>query len=262
MATHEGAWPAGTPCWADLTARDVEASKRFYADVLGWTFTESGPEYGGYTNAELGGRAVAALTPPMPGQEEVPPVWSVYLATDDIEALAARVGEAGGQQIVAPMQVGPFGSMGFWVDPQGAAFGAWQAGEHTGFEATGEHGAVTWCDLMTADLAGARDFYGAAFGYTFASAGMEGMEYDLAFLPGNTEEAPTGFAQKGPGEADMPSMWSVCFHVDDVDAMVATVEGAGGSVLMPPADFPFGRLLIVAGPDAETFSLLTPPAEA
>lgn len=262
MAQHDGAWPAGTPCWADLTVRDIEASKRFYRDLLGWEFDEAGEGFGGYTNARIGGRAVAALSPPMPGEDAAPPSWMVYLATDDVSALDGAVTSAGGRQIVAPMQVGPFGMMAIYADPDGAVFGAWQSGEHSGFDVTDEHGAVTWCDLMTSDLDTAKDFYGEVFGYTFASAGMEGMEYELAFLPGASEEAPTGFAKKGPDEADMPSMWAVCFHVDDVDAMVATVTSAGGAIVLEPADFPFGRLLIVSGPDGETFSLLTPLADA
>lgn len=259
MTGHEGSWPAGTPCWVDITVPDIETSKRFYAALLGWRFDESAPEFGGYTNARLGGRAVAALSPPMPGGEAGAPAWTVYLATDDLDALDSAVTSAGGEQILAPMQVGPMGSMALYADPEGAVFGAWQSGQHTGFEVTDEHGAVTWCDLMTSDLSAAEGFYGQVFGYTFAAAGMPGMEYELAFLPDAPEEAPTGFAAKGPDEADMPSMWSVCFHVDDVDAMVGTVQEVGGSILMGPSDFPFGRLLIVTGPDSETFSLLTPP---
>lgn len=69
MTGHEGSWPAGTPCWVDITVPDIETSKRFYAALLGWRFDESAPEFGGYTNARLGGRAVAALSPPVPGEE-------------------------------------------------------------------------------------------------------------------------------------------------------------------------------------------------
>ncbi|MYW18313.1 VOC family protein, partial [Streptomyces sp. SID2955] len=43
--------PEGTPCWADAMFSDVEGAKRFYGDVLGWTFGASSSEYGNYTQA-------------------------------------------------------------------------------------------------------------------------------------------------------------------------------------------------------------------
>lgn len=61
--------PQGTPCWADATFGDLEGAKRFYGELLGWTYGESLPEYGNYTQAYVDGKAVAALSPPMPGQD-------------------------------------------------------------------------------------------------------------------------------------------------------------------------------------------------
>ncbi len=63
---------------------DVEGAKRFYGDVLGWTFGESSSEYGNYTQAYVDGRAVAAVVPPMPGQEGQSQ-WCLYLASPDAE---------------------------------------------------------------------------------------------------------------------------------------------------------------------------------
>ena len=48
---------------------DVEGAKSFYGDVLGWTFGEASSEYGNYTQAYVDGKAVAAVVPPMSGQE-------------------------------------------------------------------------------------------------------------------------------------------------------------------------------------------------
>lgn len=60
-------FPEGAPCWVDAMFTDVEAAKEFYGDVLGWTFGEASSEYGNYTQAYSGGKAVAAVVPPMPG---------------------------------------------------------------------------------------------------------------------------------------------------------------------------------------------------
>lgn len=32
---HTGSWPAGTPCWIDITATDLKRSQEFYRRVFG-----------------------------------------------------------------------------------------------------------------------------------------------------------------------------------------------------------------------------------
>lgn len=257
MTTHTDPWPAGTPCWADLMAADLDRTQAFYREVLGWTFTEPLPEYGGYCNALADGRAAAGLSPTMEGMEAAPHVWSVYLATDDITADAATATAAGAEQLFEPMQVGPFGSMGMWTDPAGAAFGMWQADEHTGFELSGEPGAVAWCDLMTGDLGTARDFYARLFGYTYQDIGDEKMPYALFTVPGGQVPAG-GIGGLDPRAGGAQPGWSVAFQVADVDAAARRVREAGGAVVEDPADFEYGRMLVASGPDGEVFVLMTP----
>lgn len=254
MTDHTGPWPAGTPCWVDIMVADLSRSEEFYSRLLGWDFLASGEEFGGYTNALLGGRRVAGMSPTMPGMEDAPHVWSVYLATEDIDALDAAATAAGARPLVKPMTVGQFGRMGLWIDPTGAAFGAWQGDEHQGFEAGDEPGAPGWCDLMTSDVTAAKNFYGSLFSLEFIDAGMEGMEYAMFSVPGG-ERPAGGIGQQNEGQ---PSGWSVCFEHADVDAAAQEVPDLDGRVLGEPFDFEFGRLVIVAGPDGEVFSLITP----
>src|SRR6266480_6368860 len=101
MAERNG-YPDGEPCWADVTTPDLDAATRFYGAVFGWTFQDTGPEFGNYTMALKNDKTVAALTPPMPGGEAAPPAWSVYLATSDVTATAARIEQGGGKVVVGP----------------------------------------------------------------------------------------------------------------------------------------------------------------
>lgn len=257
MTTHTNSWPAGTPCWVDLMASDLQRTQTFYRDVLGWTYSESQPEYGGYCNALVDGDVVAGLSPTMEGMEDAPHVWSVYLATDDIAALAAKAGDAGAAQLLEPMEVGPFGSMGMWADPTGAAFGVWQANEHTGFTRIEEPGAVAWCDLMTADLPAAREFYATAFGYEYQDIGDENMPYALFTVP-DGERPAGGIGGPAPDAGDAQPGWSAAFQVEDVDAAAERVRRAGGSISSEPSDFEYGRMAVAAGPDGEVFVLMTP----
>ncbi|MCD1146154.1 VOC family protein [Kocuria sp. LUK] len=260
MTTHSNPWPAGTPCWVDLMASDLGRTQAFYRDVLGWDYTESQPEYGGYCNAQVGGEMVAGLSPTMEGMESAPHVWSVYLATNDIAARAAQAVEAGATQVYEPMEVGPFGSMAMLTDPTGAAFGLWQADEHVGFTRVEEPGAVAWCDLMTADPAAARDFYGRLFGYAYQDIGDESMPYALFTVPGGDRPAG-GIGGPDPNAGDTQPGWGVAFQVEDVDAAAERVRTAGGTVSSEPSDFEYGRMAVATGPDGEVFVLMTPSEE-
>src|SRR5439155_529064 len=108
----------GTPSWVDLAASDIEGAKTFYGDLFGWTYDESGPEYGNYNTALRNGKKVAGLMPKM--TDEIPSMWTSYIDTDDIEMLAGKIEDAGGSLLVKPMEVGDQGSMMVALDPTGA----------------------------------------------------------------------------------------------------------------------------------------------
>lgn len=254
MTNRTEPWPAGTPCWTDIMTSDLAASQEFYRAVLGWDFTEGVPEFGGYANALVGGRPVAGLSPTMPGMEDAPKVWAVYLSTDDIAATTAAVTEGGGQVMLAPMQIGDEGSMAIYLDPTGAAFGAFEPRNHTGFQAYDEPGSVAWCDETTTDYEAAKTFYSTVFGYTYDD--IDGMPYAMFTVAGGDRPAG-GIGAAQPGDEPVTPHWGVCFNVEDVDASAQVVRGAGGSVLTEPFDFEFGRLLVAQGPDAERFSLIS-----
>lgn len=261
MSTHLDKWPAGTPCWVDLMAADLPRTQEFYRRILGWDYTESLAEYGGYCNALANGQPVAGLSPTMAGMEESPHVWTVYLATDDIAATAAAAEAAGAQVLAPPMEIAPFGSMGVWLDPSGAAFGAWQSAEHTGFNAVEEHGAPAWLDLMSRDYPAARDFYARVFGFSYDDISLaDGPPYAMFTVPGG-ERPAGGIGDLSGDPGPMPSAWSVCFQVDDVDSAAADIPTAGGGVISEPSDFEFGRMVVASGPDGEVFVLMTPPRE-
>lgn len=257
MTQRNEAWPAGTPCWADLTASDPGRTEEFYRSVLGWEYGEPRPEHGGYRNALVGGRPVAGISPAAPDLTGVPHVWQVYLASDRIHLCAERVLAAGGTELMEPVEVGKLGWMGVWQDPTGASFGMWQAGEHIGFAAVDVPGSVAWCDLMTPDHHTARDFYAQVFGYHYEDIGEDGVSYATFTVPRGDRPAG-GIGGTDPAAENAPAVWSVCFQADDVDAAVRRVRDAGGSVAEDPIDFEYGRLAVVAGPDREAFAIMTP----
>jgi uncharacterized protein len=247
MPTRETAWPAGTPCWVDYGAADIDASKAFYADVLGWSYSGGEPEYGGYLTCEASGRSAAGM---MPQQDDAtPPAWTTYFATDDADATAARISEAGGTVVAPPMDVGPLGRMAVARDPQGNVFGVWQSGEHTGVTIYNEPGALVWNEGALDDPESAKKFYSDVFGFHFDE--IEGMGGYSTFTIG---DGPLGgLTAHQPGS---PKGWTTCFSVSSADDAVAAVEQGGGKVTMPAQDTSFGRFAVVEDAWGAPFSVM------
>jgi predicted enzyme related to lactoylglutathione lyase len=87
----------------------------------------------------------------------------VYFAADDADRAAAEVARLGGTVLLEPGDVGPLGRMFVAMDPTGAPFGVWQAGDHIGAGIVNEPGGFTWEDLHTTDPEGARAFFAGLF---------------------------------------------------------------------------------------------------
>lgn len=260
MATHADRWPAGAPCWVEITVGDLARSQAFYGSVLGWEFEDTGPDFGHYANALVGGRRVAGMSPPVADGEDWPTVWTTYLATDDLDATARAAAAAGAETVMEPMDIAGFGRIGLWVDPGGAAFGAWESREHTGFDAHDEHGAVGWVDLVTRDLPSSKTFYAEVFGLTYDDLSVAGIGY-ATFTPPGAQWPAGGMGDQQDGDALGPR-WCVTFVVDDVDAARQCVLDAGGGAPHEPWDVELGRIVTVNGPDGEEFSLMRPAADS
>lgn len=249
MPTRDTPWPNGTPCWVDYGAADLEAAKEFYSALLGWQYTEGSEEYGGYINALTNGELAAGLGPRM--DENQPVVWTTYFATDDSAAAVERIRQAGGTVVVEPMEIAPFGTMTIALDPQGNAFGLWQAREHTGERIFNEPGSVAWNEASVDDPAAGREFYAAVFGFRFDP--VEGAPDYTTFA---TEERPLGGL--GGAQPGAPKGWLTCFAVADTDRAVATAEARAGKAVMGPMDTPFGRFAVLEDPWGAPFEVMGP----
>ncbi|GGY88156.1 hydrolase [Streptomyces olivaceoviridis] len=245
--------PEGTPCWADAMFSDVEGAKRFYGDVLGWTFGESSSEYGHYTQAYADGRAVAAVVPPMPGQEGQSQ-WCLYFASPDAAATAEKIRENGGEVLMEPMQVGEFGTMCLAREPSGAVFGVWQAGTHEGFEATATPGAYCWAEVFTREPEQADAFLAAVFPYRMKEIEDDAVDFRMFDVGEDTVLGRMRMTDDFPPE--VPSYINVYFTVDDCDAAVDRAVKLGGILRFGPMSSPFGRFAALSDPQGANFSVI------
>ncbi len=109
-------------------------------------------------------------------------------------------------------------------------------------------GTPNWVDLGTTDQAAAKDFYGALFGWTFVDNPVDETNTVFYTMASRNDSVVAGI---GPLNAPdgVPPHWNSYVSVDDIDATVAKVAGAGGTVIAPP--FPVveaGRMAVIQDP--------------
>lgn len=240
--------------WVDLGTKNMDAAKRFYTELFGWTaFQVPDPDYGGYTVFQLDGKAVGGVMDL--SDNPAPPNWLPYISVADVRAAAERARQAGGEFIVEPMDVKTAGSMSVIKDATGAAVGLWQPGDNKGWEAHGQARAVCWNELHTNNPAGATRFYSDVFGWEPEVQSVPGFEYTTFKRDGGD-----GFAGMMQLQAGEPvSYWLTYIAVDDCDATAAKVKALGGTVIVEPQDIPdVGRFAVALDTEGAVFGLLQP----
>ncbi|MEU0596761.1 VOC family protein [Streptomyces sp. NPDC006393] len=233
------AYAEGVPCWVDAQLPDVEAGKRFYGELFGWTFGV-GEAYGDSVPARLGGEPVAALTRKTDGR--MPTVWTVYFSTPDAGVLGERIRAAGGQVVGGPWRVGPAGTATLAADPEGAVFGLWQPGRRPGFGRRHQPGAFDWVQLYTRDTEAADTFYGGLF--------------HEALFGG---DARPDFGRAAVAEvfpAQMPPHFLVHFRVAGLEAALGAVARLGGRTQVSPFETSYGTVAVVVDNQGASFAVL------
>ena len=243
--------PQGTVAWLDMLLNAQDAALEFYQPLLGWSGEAQAGDPNRYAVQEVHGKAVVGLGW-MAESEPVMP-WTGYFAVEDVAAAVERIPQLGGSVIVGATTVPEVGSFAHGIDPGGAAFGLWQAGQFPGFQVYGEPGCLYWLELATTEGKASADFYGALLG-----AEVQAMEE----MPDSYWTLHVG-GQPRAGiyrmdEVERPS-WRPYFQVADVDISIAAALAAGAHLTDPAADTPFGRMASLVDPNGVEFKLASPP---
>ncbi|GAA2408009.1 VOC family protein [Streptomyces pulveraceus] len=267
------AFARSAPCWVDVQLPDLEAGKRFYGELFGWTFRAGD---GPYADAFSGGKLVAALAAKQDGR--MPTAWGIYFATDDIVESAARIREAGGQVITEPVRAGRAGALAQAADPGGAVFGLWQAGDREGFQKQNEPVSFCWTEVYTRQKDRVDAFYEKVFGFQGTELDASGADASGAAGPGTDESGPDFLmwspagTEPGPETAvggrsvitdafpaEMPSYFLSYFAVQDCNSTAGHAVRLGGRISAPPFDIPHGRMAVLQDDQGAVFGVLQPP---
>ena len=109
--------------YIELAVDDLGQAKAFYANALGWTFTDYGPDYAGIQDPGHPGREFGGLNQ-HPATSRGDGIL-VLARTDDADASLASVLAAGGRVVVEPNEY-PGGRRFTFADPWGNILGVYQ----------------------------------------------------------------------------------------------------------------------------------------
>jgi len=241
--------------WYELLTPDTTAAKTFYGGLLGWSFETheaSGTDYHVVKAAELGIGGMLQIAKEM-ADHGARPLWAGYIYTEEVDATAAAVEKHGGEIFMPPFDIPGVGRIAFVADPQGAPFyimnptppaGA-DPGPSQAFAAYQPAvGHCAWNELLTADPAAAKHWYGKLFGFIKDGGidmGPELGEYE--FMKNEGQDFVYGAVMKKP--ATMPaSLWIYYFRVPDIDKAVDYIRANGAQIINGPMEIPGGDFVL------------------
>ncbi len=109
--------------YVEFPATDIEATKRFYSEVFGWTFQDYGPDYTSFHDGSLaGGFSREAEAVGAEGGKTRGPLVVIYATS--LEDVYAKVKAAGGR-IVRETFGFPGGRRFHFADPNNNELSVW-----------------------------------------------------------------------------------------------------------------------------------------
>lgn len=237
----------GKMVWHDLITEDIDAARRFYGGLFGWTFEESSGARGrDYLLARDGNVYVAGMVPLEKPQDGTRlSRWLPYVSVGDVDEAVTRSVSAGAEVAASARDVN-LGRVAAIVDPEGAVIGLARSnvGDPDDRTTAAAPGRVVWSELLSNDPDGAAAFYRTVVGYDVRTIERRGGEYTL--LAGAGEDR-AGIL-RNPSEEWQP-VWLTYFGVSDPAAAARQAEALGGRIVLEPSpELREGSMAVVTDP--------------
>ncbi|MFF1462238.1 VOC family protein [Streptomyces sp. NPDC058330] len=246
---------ASAPCWVHLVTRELDAARRFYGAVLGWTF-RPGAMGDDFVMARSGGVPVAGIGA-VASAYHVAVAWTPYFSVRDADVASDRIRERSGTVAVGPLALG-LGRALLAADRDGASFGVWEWTGRAATLAPNGSPAHAWLRLRTRNAFDAAIFYGEVLGWESGEPGGCEVAYVKEEVLVRCDGRPLARISSGAVESAPDPMvrphWQVQFPVDDVAATVREAERHGGTVL-ERRGVPHGSEATLRDPDGGHFTV-------
>lgn len=106
--------------YVEFPARDLDASKSFFAQAFGWSFTDYGPDYSAFADQGLDGGFFRSEKTASTADGSA----LIVFYSRELEQTQAKIERAGGS-IIKPIFSFPGGRRFHFSDPSGNEFAVW-----------------------------------------------------------------------------------------------------------------------------------------
>ena len=110
------------------------------------------------------------------------------------------------------------------------------------------HEKINYVEFPAKDLAGTKTFFQSVFGWSFTDYGPEYTAFENQGLDG-------GFFKSDLASSTTKGAALIVLYSNQLEATLAKVEKAGGSILRPIYSFPGGRRFHFAEPSGNEFAV-------
>ena len=107
---------------------------------------------------------------------------------------------------------------------------------------------MNYVEFPAKDLAGTKAFFESAFGWSFTDYGPDYTAFENQGLDG-------GFFQSDLASSTEKGAALIVFYSDQLEATLAKVQKAGGSIIKPIFSFPGGRRFHFTEPSGNEFAV-------
>jgi predicted enzyme related to lactoylglutathione lyase len=248
--------PRGAPCWANLTARDLQSAEKFYGSVLGWEFRST--TLGDHFAVALSdGRPVAGIGG-IAADFQVAVTWTPYFAVTQVDEAAARIRERSATVALGPVAFAS-GRALVAADRDGAVFGVWDGRLPSGWESWHDQGPVV-LRLRTRDAFDAAIFYGGVLEWADGRSDGCTIDYEHEEVVVRSRGSvvarlASGAVEAAPDPTVRPH-WDVQFTVPDINGCVSATRALGGT-LVHGGTTPTGGYAVLRDPDGGLFTIAT-----
>jgi predicted enzyme related to lactoylglutathione lyase len=111
-----------------------------------------------------------------------------------------------------------------------------------------QHEKINYVEFPAKDLAGTKTFFQSVFGWSFTDYGPEYTAFEDQGLDG-------GFFQSDLASSTAKGAALIVLYSNQLEATLAKVEKAGGSILRPIYSFPGGRRFHFTEPSGNEFAV-------
>ena len=236
----------GEIVWIDLVTNDAKASKKFFSNLLGWSFNN----HDAYDMALSGTKPVSGIIEDrelLKGSKTS--YWVVSNSVTDAEATAKKIKSQGGKVLSEPMEISGRGTVALVEDAQGAFFSIIENSSGDPKASAPRNGEWMWAELWTSNPKKATSFYTDVLSVSAKPlANSDGEEYFI--LKGATYEF--GGITKIPVKNE-PSIWIPVLRVEDAAGIAEKAVKLGGSILIGPVTVSGNKVALITTPSGAPF---------